>query len=303
VAIGDLHGDLSQFIRVLQMTGILDADRRWTARDTILVQTGDVVDRGRESMEIYHLLLGLRAVAPSHNCLVLQLLGNHEVMNLAGDYRYVHSAEMHKYGHDEWERMWSVDHRIGYFIRRTPMVRVVGHSLFVHAGLRPEIWRAFEGGNVTERLHRLNRVVLTANTAPHFDAEHYRDDYYHYLTAIGKNGPVWTREFEPRFYGKKMMKKTASEQLKRELMAAESAEERRSFIEEYLCGQLEQILEAMKVRRMVIGHNVQSSGTPKIQCDGKLYTIDVGISCAYGCGQGAIVIDIKSDIVSVISQP
>merc|ERR1712098_33572 len=174
---------------------------------------------------------------------------------------------------DEWERMWSVDHLIGYFLRRTPLIRIVGSTLFVHAGLRPEILNVFEGQNVTERLNKLNGVVLSGNTAPDFDFEHYLNDYYDYLTVIGKNGPVWTREFEPRFYGKRMMKKTASERLKRELR---EAEDRDSFIDEYLCGQLSQTLEAMKVKRMVIGHNVQSSGTPKIQCDGKLYTIDVG---------------------------
>ena len=43
IAIGDLHGELDQAIKILQMSGIVDAHLNFVAQDTILVQTGDLM--------------------------------------------------------------------------------------------------------------------------------------------------------------------------------------------------------------------------------------------------------------------
>eukprot|EP01084_Bolivina_argentea_P129507 228718_1 len=138
VAIGDLHGDLSQTLKLLQLTGIVDENGTWIAKDTILVQTGDIVDRGHQSLEIYKLFFSLRQQALSHNSLMLQILGNHEMLNLKGDFRYVHANEVYKYGTlTQWKEIWSMNHKIGYFLRNTPIMRIVGNTVLVHAGGRP----------------------------------------------------------------------------------------------------------------------------------------------------------------------
>ena len=51
--------------------------------------------------------------------------------------------------------------------------------------------------------------------------------------------------------------------------------------------------------RMFIGHNVQRSGEIHEKCDGKLYSIDVGISEYYGGNIGAVTIDIESNLLSI----
>jgi hypothetical protein len=45
VAVGDLHGDIGNAHKVLQMAGVVDAERRWTGNVDFFVQTGDIIDR------------------------------------------------------------------------------------------------------------------------------------------------------------------------------------------------------------------------------------------------------------------
>lgn len=49
LALADLHGDLEQTERALQLTGAIGPDGRWAAGGCTLVQTGDLVDRGPSS--------------------------------------------------------------------------------------------------------------------------------------------------------------------------------------------------------------------------------------------------------------
>ena len=52
VAIGDLHGDYEQYLKVLTDAGLISKRGKWTGGDTHLVQTGDVTDRGPDSIAI-----------------------------------------------------------------------------------------------------------------------------------------------------------------------------------------------------------------------------------------------------------
>lgn len=88
VAFGDVHGDLDSFAAILQRAGLLDARRRWAGGNATLVQTGDFLDRGAKDRQVMDLLMALEKQAPKKRGRVVVLLGNHEVMNLAGDLRY-----------------------------------------------------------------------------------------------------------------------------------------------------------------------------------------------------------------------
>jgi hypothetical protein len=89
VAIGDVHGSFLHFVGILQQIGLIDADRRWVGGSATLVQTGDVPDRGPRTRECLDLLMALEQQAPQANGKVIPLLGNHEVMDMLGDLRYV----------------------------------------------------------------------------------------------------------------------------------------------------------------------------------------------------------------------
>ena len=89
VAIGDVHGAYGELTAILQEVGLIDGRRAWTGGATTFVQTGDVVDRGAKMRECLDLLMDLQRQAPRDGGTVIPLVGNHEVMNVIGDLRYV----------------------------------------------------------------------------------------------------------------------------------------------------------------------------------------------------------------------
>jgi diadenosine tetraphosphatase ApaH/serine/threonine PP2A family protein phosphatase len=81
----DWHGQLAAVDRLLGGAGITDGADRWTApAGTALVVTGDLVDRGPESIGLVRRLASLRAQAPGGGGLVAILEGNHEMQVLGG---------------------------------------------------------------------------------------------------------------------------------------------------------------------------------------------------------------------------
>ncbi|HXM67505.1 MAG TPA: metallophosphoesterase [Candidatus Acidoferrum sp.] len=89
VAVGDVHGDFDDFCLILKRTGLVDDQNHWTGGNATLVQTGDLVDRGPKGLEAMDLLMSLEKEAATNGGRVVPLLGNHEVMNILGDLRYV----------------------------------------------------------------------------------------------------------------------------------------------------------------------------------------------------------------------
>jgi len=84
VSIGDLHGDYDQAQLILTRLGLMGKEGEWTGGDTILVQTGDVTDRGDASGPIFKTLFRLQDEAPKAGGEVILLIGNHELMMTRG---------------------------------------------------------------------------------------------------------------------------------------------------------------------------------------------------------------------------
>ena len=93
VAVGDLHGDFSAWRDILRSASLVDNNGHWTGGDTVLIQTGDAVDRGPNSLEIIQDLMRLQKEAARAHGQVIAMVGNHEAMNLTGDLRYVSAAD------------------------------------------------------------------------------------------------------------------------------------------------------------------------------------------------------------------
>lgn len=87
IALGDLHGSLDAFRAILTRAGILDGDA-WRGGRVILVQLGDVIDRGPDSVATYEFLADLQVRAGKGKGRVVRLLGNHEVSLLEGHYDF-----------------------------------------------------------------------------------------------------------------------------------------------------------------------------------------------------------------------
>lgn len=93
VAVGDLHGDFAAWRAIALKARLIDRRNRWAGGSTILVQTGDIVDRGPDSLKIIRSLKKLQSEAPRAGGRVVVLVGNHEAMNMVGDLRYVDPGE------------------------------------------------------------------------------------------------------------------------------------------------------------------------------------------------------------------
>jgi len=93
VAVGDVHGAHDRFAAILRQAGLIDARERWSGGRAILVQTGDVLDRGPDSRRVVDLLRRLEGEAARAGGRVYALLGNHEVMRIVADLRYVSEGE------------------------------------------------------------------------------------------------------------------------------------------------------------------------------------------------------------------
>ena len=94
VAVGDVHGAHDQFVGILKAAGLLDNRSRWIGGRAILVQTGDILDRGPDSRKALDLLRRLEREAPRAGGRVYSLVGNHEVMRMVSDWRYVSAQEL-----------------------------------------------------------------------------------------------------------------------------------------------------------------------------------------------------------------
>jgi len=104
VVIGDVHGDFDDFCLLLKKTGLTDSLNHWAGGKAILVQTGDVIDRGNKGREAMDLLIGLEKEAEAAGGEVVPLLGNHEVMNIFGDLRYVSTETYTEFADGESEK-------------------------------------------------------------------------------------------------------------------------------------------------------------------------------------------------------
>lgn len=94
VAIGDIHGAYDRFVEILRAANLIDTRERWIGNKAILVQTGDIVDRGAESRKALDLVRKLERDAQRAGGRVYPLLGNHELSRLVDDWRYVSPGEI-----------------------------------------------------------------------------------------------------------------------------------------------------------------------------------------------------------------
>jgi len=101
VAVADIHGAHDAFVSVLQSTALVDEELRWSGADAHLVIVGDVLDRGPDSRRAMDLIMRLQSEAQEAGGRVHLVLGNHELMNLTGDLRYVSASEYAAFAAEE----------------------------------------------------------------------------------------------------------------------------------------------------------------------------------------------------------
>ena len=177
VAIGDLHGDLAATRAVLKLAGAIDDKDHWSGGELVVVQTGDQIDRGDDDRAILDLFDRLEGEAKAVGGRVLPLLGNHELMNVEDDFRYVTKGGMDAFS-DLGDRKKAFARGTGFYAKmfaKRDVIGIVGDSVFVHGGVLPKYAR--EVASVNKDTKAWLRGEQPAPNAIH-----------------DEHGPVWSRE-------------------------------------------------------------------------------------------------------------
>lgn len=136
VAVGDLHGDRVATLDVLRLAGLVDAAGAWIGGATVLVQTGDMVDRGPDSKGVMETLQRLQKEALAAGGKVISVVGNHEAMNMMGDLRYVSEEDVAGFGGAEARAAeFAPTGRFGHWFPENDAVVQLGTTVFAHGGV------------------------------------------------------------------------------------------------------------------------------------------------------------------------
>lgn len=84
--IGDVHGEYHGFAAVLIHAKLMNPDLEWIGKQNILVQIGDIIDRGLYPLQVDNLLDILQKEAPKAGGKIIRLIGNHELELVKRDY-------------------------------------------------------------------------------------------------------------------------------------------------------------------------------------------------------------------------
>ncbi len=136
VALSDIHGQNGVFVNLLTTHKIIDADQNWNFGKGHLVIVGDVFDRGDQTSEALWLLYKLEQQAKKAGGMVHITLGNHEMMVLTNDLRYLHEVDVisaEKLGLTFTE-LYSEINFLGKWLKAKPAMLSINDILFIHGG-------------------------------------------------------------------------------------------------------------------------------------------------------------------------
>ena len=232
IAIGDIHGDLQKvkyiFIKAKLIKKNIKGNWMWIGKDTYVVQVGDQVDFGgrgvatsdnSKELEVLLFMDLMDKKARQHKGRVISLLGNHELMNVLGDFRYVSLKGINDFGGEQRrKKLFSPNGSLAKYLayNRLSIVQI-GKWVFVHGGLLPQ-W--IESQDIKKLNNKVKSFLLGKSSL--------QDDTILQRIIQGDDSFFWTRE-----YGFP----TGTNH----------------------CNKLSETLKKMNATGMVIGHSIQNS--------------------------------------------
>jgi len=140
-AVSDMEGNLKGFLKLLKANKVIDDQLNWSFGDGHLVLTGDFFDRGTQVTELLWFIYSLEEKAKSAGGYVHFVLGNHEIMNMNGDFRYVQPRYMEHAALMKMDYLSLFDEQteLGRWLRTKNIVEKVGDVLYMHGGIASEV--------------------------------------------------------------------------------------------------------------------------------------------------------------------
>lgn len=169
IVIGDIHGDWAALKSALKVAGVTNHHNDWTGHGTHVVQVGDLVDRAirggsgdeRSESRILQHLLDLKVKAQQAGDDVHLLLGNHELMNVMGNFSYVSPMGMTDFDGQRREAFRPGGPVAKKLACNANAVVQIGSWIFSHAGVTSKVSRTYTMDEVNGHI----RDYLLGNTA------------------------------------------------------------------------------------------------------------------------------------------
>jgi hypothetical protein len=188
VALSDLHGRYNAYINLLKANHVIDDNLNWKFGKGHLVVLGDIFDRGDKVTEILWHLFSLEKQAKKAGGMVHVLLGNHEMMVLNKDLRYINE----KYKQTEaltktpYDELFSVNSVLGKWLRSKPVTITINDIIFVHAGISTSLAQS----NIT--LKQINQSFSDSIIGKDVQLIHKSRKLE---LLYGDIGPLWSRSY------------------------------------------------------------------------------------------------------------
>jgi hypothetical protein len=187
--ISDVEGNFNVVTGLLSKHKVIDKQLNWTFGNGHLVIIGDVFDRGNHVTELLWLLYKLEGEAQTRGGKVHMLIGNHEMMNLQNDLRYV-EPKYSAFG-ELLEKQLSLSYvdlfrentELGKWLRSKNIVEKIGDTLFTHGGMSPVMVEA------ELSLLEINTTMRLATDTPKAKRSILEK------LLFGRNGPIWYRGY------------------------------------------------------------------------------------------------------------
>lgn len=197
--IGDIHGDIKRLKNILINDNIINNNLEWICNNTIIIQLGDQIDslnRGNNieeweylnDLEVLNFTNLLNKLAIEKNSLFISLNGNHELMNILGNFTYVSKKSYNENRINNFKIKGNYRNILG----NRPIIVKINDLIFCHAGLKKKHLDILKKYN--KDIFYLNVVwsnfILLNKIENNFDQEILNE------IILNDDGILWTRNLD-----------------------------------------------------------------------------------------------------------
>ena len=305
IVLGDLHGDWDITINSLKIAKLINNKLNWIGSDTVVVQLGDQIDRCRftdipcnlpnatkddeaSDMRILNYFTKLHGQAQKKGGAVYSIIGNHELMNVNGDMRYVsfkNISDFNKYKKPDRSiisdgmkaRKWafSPGNPIADFLGCTRQLSlIIGSNLFVHAGILPNIAKKY---NIKKMNQILSLYLWNKLKNP--------SDYNELLDSADYS-PLWNRIFATTHQSTNLTipsltTPSLTTHSLTNLSTPLSTHLSKDDLSKTCNNLMDPLKQIYKVGKIFIGHTPQLTTGISNTCDKRIWHVDYGASKAF----------------------